>query len=60
MQFGSYRIVVVLKLQIAWGGCTKKTVKEWLEFDGTDLIDSDKEYLEKYTKPFIRMFADKE
>jgi len=48
-------IIIILDRAIVWGGCTKKTAKEWLEYDGEELSDSDKKYLETVTKPFIRM-----
>ena len=38
-----------------WGGCTHKTCEDWLAYEGEGLDESDKEYLEKITKPFIRM-----
>lgn len=53
-QVGPYKIIV-LDNEIAWGGCSKKTVKEWLAYKGDDLDESDKYYLTKITKPFLRM-----
>ena len=53
MQLSPYRLVIID--DICWGGCTKKTMDEWLEFEGDELNDSDKKYLETVTKPFIRM-----
>jgi len=54
LQIYPYKIIV-LDNSIAWGGCTKKTVKEWLAYKGDDLNERDKYYLTKITKPFIRM-----
>jgi len=54
LQIAPYKIIVLDK-EIAWGGCTKKTVQEWLDYDGDDLPEAQKEYLETITKPFIRM-----
>ncbi len=54
LQVDPYRIVIIDK-EIVWGGCTKKLVQEWLDYDGADLDDEDRAYLETVTKPFIRM-----
>jgi len=54
LQIEPYKIIV-LDNEIVWGGCAKKTVKEWLAYKGEDLDKSDKYYLTKITKPFIRM-----
>ena len=54
LQLGRYRIVV-LDCEICWGGCTKKTVTEWLKYKGGELSDSDGHYLKTVTKPFLRM-----
>ena len=54
LQIDPYKIIV-LDNEIAWGGCTKKTVKEWLSYKGEDLSESDRYYLTKITKPFIRI-----
>ena len=54
LQIDPYRIIVLDK-EIVWGGCTKKTVQEWLDYDGDGLDESDKKYLETITKPFIKM-----
>ena len=56
IQVDPYRIVIIDK-SIVWGGCTKKTVQEWLEYDGSDRGDEDRKYLETVTKPFIRMIC---
>ncbi len=56
MQHGKYRLVMLDK-SILWGGCTKKSVKEWLEYSGDELNEYDKNYLETITKPFIRMIC---
>ena len=53
MQHGPYSIVVVD--DICHGGCTTKTLQEWLEYDGEELNAYDKNYLEVFTKPFIKM-----
>jgi hypothetical protein len=55
MQFEKYRLVMLDK-EILWGGCTKKTCAEWIEYDGAELNEYDKNYLEAITKPFILMF----
>jgi len=54
LQIDPYRIIVLDK-EIVWGGCTKKTVQEWLDYDDDRLNESDKKYLETITKPFIKM-----
>ncbi len=54
LQIDPYKIIILDK-EIVWGGCTKKTVQEWLEYTGENLSESDKKYLETVTKPFIRM-----
>lgn len=54
LQIDPYKIIV-LDNEIVWGGCTKKTVQEWLDYDGDGLDESDKKYLETITKPFIKM-----
>jgi hypothetical protein len=54
MQFGKYKIVI-LDAEICWGGCTRKTCQEWIDYDGTELNEYDEKYLETITKPFIRM-----
>jgi len=54
LQIDPYRIIV-LDNEIVWGGCTKKTVQEWLDYDDDRLNESDKKYLETITKPFIKM-----
>jgi len=54
LQVYPYRITILDK-QVVWGGCTKKTAHEWLEYEGKELMPSDKTYLETVTKPFIRM-----
>ena len=54
LQIHPYRIIVLDK-DIAWGGCTKKSVADWLAYDGEGLSESDKTYLETVTKPFLRM-----
>ncbi len=58
LQIRPYRIVIVDK-HIVWGGCTKKTAQEWLDYDGADIDDDEKKYLETITKPFIRMVLGK-
>jgi hypothetical protein len=47
--------VIILDNETVWGGCTKKTAEEWLDYEGTELSESDKKYLETVTKPFISM-----
>ena len=54
LQVDPYKIIVLDK-EIAWEGCTKKTVQEWLDYSGDELVESDKKYLETVTKPFLRM-----
>ena len=54
LQVAPYKIVVLDK-EIVWGGCTKKTVQEWLDYDGSELSETERKYLNKITKPFIRM-----
>ena len=54
LQIHPYRIIVLDK-DIAWAGCTKKSVADWLAYDGKRLSESDKTYLETVTKPFLRM-----
>ena len=54
LQLGAYRIVV-LDCEICWGGCTKKTVREWLKYKGEYLSASEQHYLKTVTKPFLRM-----
>jgi hypothetical protein len=54
LQIHPYKIVILDK-EIVWGGCTKKTVQEWLDYAGDDLSPECKEYLERITKPLIRM-----
>jgi len=54
LQIDPYRIIVLDK-EIVWGGCTKKGVQEWLDYDDDRLNESDKKYLETITKPFIKM-----
>lgn len=54
LQVDPYKIII-LDNEIVWGGRTKKTVKEWLAYKGDELGESDKYYLTKITKPFIRI-----
>ena len=54
LQIHPYRIIVLDK-DTAWGGCTKKSVADWLAYEGKGLSESDKTYLETVTKPFLRM-----
>ena len=54
LQINPYKIIV-LDGSIAWGGCTKKTVQEWMDYSGDELDEKDKKYLETITKPFIQM-----
>ena len=54
LQIHPYKIIILDKTTV-WVGCTKKTAKQWLEYKGTDLLESDKKYLETVTKPFIKM-----
>jgi hypothetical protein len=54
LQIYPYKIIILDK-EIVWGGCTKKTAQEWLEYSGDGLKESDKRYLETVTKPFIKM-----
>ena len=54
LQIDPYKIIV-LDNEIVWGGCTKKTAQEWLDYDGSELNEANKKYLETITKPFIRM-----
>ena len=58
LQIHPYRIVIVDK-HIVWGGCTRKTAQEWLDYDGANITEDDKKYLETVTKPFIRMVLGK-
>lgn len=53
LQIGKYRLVI--NEDICWGGCTKKTLQEWLDYSGDELHLDDKSHLETVTKPFIRM-----
>jgi uncharacterized protein YjbI with pentapeptide repeats len=53
LQHGKYKLVIVG--DICHGGCTTMTCAEWLAYDGKNLDDYDKNYLETVTKPFIRM-----
>ena len=53
LQVYPYKLVVVD--DICFGGCTKKTLEEWLSYDGDELGESYKAYLETVTKPFIRI-----
>ena len=53
MQFGEYKIAIIGDFCCA--GCTTKTCQEWLDFDGSELSEGDKKYLEGVTKPYIRM-----
>lgn len=54
LQHGVYRLVVLDQMHV-WGGCTYKTAGEWLAYTGGELSESDRDYLENITKPFIRM-----
>jgi hypothetical protein len=54
LQLHPYKIIILDKKTV-WGGCTKKTAKQWLKYTGKELSESDKKYLETVTKPFIRM-----
>ena len=54
LQIDPYKIIILDK-EIVWGGCTKKTVQEWLDYSGEELNEKNKLYLETITKPFIRM-----
>jgi len=54
LQINPYKIIILDKTTV-WGGCTKKTAKQWLKYSGKELSESDKKYLETVTKPFIRM-----
>ena len=54
LQHDKYRLVILDK-EMCWGGCTKMTCAEWLAYDGAELDEYDKNYLETITKPFIRM-----
>jgi len=54
LQIEPYKIII-LDRETVWGGCTKKTVQEWLEYAGDELKETDRKYLETITKPFIRM-----
>jgi hypothetical protein len=54
LQIHPYKIIILDKTTV-WGGCTKKTVKQWLAYKGRDLSESDRKYLETVTKPFIKM-----
>jgi len=54
LQIEPYKIII-LDRETVWGGCTKKTVQEWLEYAGDELNETDRKYLETITKPFIRM-----
>ena len=39
---------------VLFAGCTKKTFDEWLAYEGDELNEEDKQYLETITKPFIK------
>jgi hypothetical protein len=54
LQVYPYKIVIVDE-QTVWGGCTKKTAQEWLDYAGEERNEEDRKYLETVTKPFIRM-----
>ena len=54
LQIDPYKIIVLDK-ETVWGGCTKKTAQEWLDYDCADRNADDRNYLETVTKPFIRM-----
>ncbi len=53
LQVGAYQLTIIE--DTLWGGCTKMKLTEWLEYDGEELRESDKNYLEYVTKPFILM-----
>ena len=57
LQIHPYKIIILDK-ETVWGGCTKKTAEEWLAYDGAELPDSDRDYLARITKPFIRMVCE--
>jgi uncharacterized protein YjbI with pentapeptide repeats len=54
LQVTPYKLIILDK-ETVWGGCTKKTAQEWLDYEGAGLSESDKKYLETVTKPFIRL-----
>jgi uncharacterized protein YjbI with pentapeptide repeats len=54
LQIDPYKIIILDK-EIVWGGCTKKTAQEWLDYSGDELNEPGRKYLENVTKPFIRM-----
>lgn len=53
LQHGLYKLVA--HSGILHGGCTTLTLEEWLEYNGDDLDEEDKSYLENITKPFAKM-----
>jgi len=53
LRHGIYKLEIIDDM--CWGGCTKKTLPEWLEYTGDDVPESDRIYLETVTKPFIKM-----
>ena len=61
IQFSPY-LIAVLDGEHCWGGCTYKTVNDWLNYDGVraGLSDSDNRYLETVTKPFLRFLRTNE
>ena len=50
---GHYTINI-LDNHIVYGGCTCKTLEQWLQYEGESLDASDKEYLETITKPYLK------
>ncbi len=53
IQLGEYQLTIIEN--VCWGGCTRKTLCEWLEYDGDALSEADRNYLNYVTKPFIMM-----
>jgi hypothetical protein len=52
-QHGKYKLVIVGN--VCHGGCTTKTLDEWIAYDGAGLDGYELDYLNNVTKPFIRM-----
>ena len=53
LQHGDYKLAIIG--DICFGGCTKRTLQEWLDYSGDNESESDRKYLENVTKPFIKM-----
>ena len=51
LQVGKYSLCILDDM--CYGGCIEKTLDEWLDWDDP-ISDSDREYLENVTQPFIQ------